>query len=448
MEPTPVSLGRRAWLYSVGATAASLGFTHTVFGTQPMAAPARWRDDFPALGQLINGKPLAYLDSAATTLRPTPVIDAITGYYRTVNANPSATLHTLARRSAEEYAAARTTVARFINADPREIIWTRGTTEGINLFAASWGGANLKAGDEILLSVAEHYSNWLPWRFIAQRMGATVHVFGVHDDGRLDLDDLERKLSPRTRLVAVSHVSNVLGVVNSIPEVVRRARSVNARVFVDGAQSLPHVPVDVRALGCDFLAFSSHKMLGPMATGVAWARHDILEAMPPYQTGSNMAHDVTFDSAALEHDGQKFQAGTPNVSGPIGLAAACTYLNRLGRASIASHEHALTAHALDAFKRIRGLKIIGSTDATNRVPVFCLTIEGLPVPAIVKALDDEGIAIRAGDKAALPLLERFGTKTAARVSAYLYNSISDIDRVAAALEGVATIFSKRPRQVR
>jgi cysteine desulfurase/selenocysteine lyase len=259
----------------------------------------------------------------------------------------------------------------------------------------------------------------------------------VHDDGRLDLEEMERLLSPRTRLVAVSHVSNVLGVINPIPEVVRRARSVNARVFVDGAQSVPHVPVDVRALGCDFMAFSSHKMLGPMATGVAWARHEILEAMPPYQTGSNMAHDVTFDSAVFEHDGQKFQAGTPNVSGPIGLAAACGYLNGLGPSAIAGHEHLLTTRALEVFRRIRGLKLIGSNSAEDRVPVFCFTIDGVAVPAIVKAMDDEGIAIRGGDMAALPLLERFGTKAAARVSAYLYNTVQDIDRMGGVLSRLA-----------
>jgi SufS family cysteine desulfurase len=431
------TIGRRTWLWTVGATAVGLAVTRTVSGTQVSSSPARWRADFPALGQLVNGKPLAYLDSAATTLKPGPVIEAVAGYYRTVNANPSATLHTLARRSAEEYAAARATVARFINADAREIIWTRGTTEGINLFAAAWGGANLKAGDEILLSVAEHYSNWLPWRFIAQRTGATVRVFGVHDDGRLDLEDMEKMLSPRTRLVAVSHVSNVLGIINPIAEVVRRARSVNARVFVDAAQSAPHLPVDVRTLGCDFMAFSSHKMLGPMATGVAWARREILEAMPPYQTGSNMAHEVTFDSAVLEHDGQKYQAGSPNVSGPIGLAAACDYLNGLGRAAIASHEHALTTRVLEVFARIRGLRLIGSATPVDRVPVFCFTIDGVPVPAIVKALDDEGVAIRGGDMAALPLLERFGAKAAARVSAYLYNTVQDVDRVGAVLERLA-----------
>lgn len=439
MDQLPVAdtLGRRTWLSMVGAAAAGLAVTRTVSGTQIAASPVRWRADFPALGQRVNGMPLAYLDSAATTLRPEPVIGAIAGYYRTINANPSAALHTLARRSAEEYGAARTAVARFINAEPREIIWTRGTTEGINLFASSWGGANLRPNDEILVSVAEHYSNWLPWRDAARRTGATVRVFGVLDNGQLDLDDMERMLSPRTRLVAVSHVSNVLGLINPVAEVVRRASSVNARVLVDGAQSAPHLPVDVKALGCDFFVFSSHKMLGPMATGVAWARHDILEAMPPYQTGSNMAHEVTYDSAVLEHDGQKFQAGTPNVSGPIGLAAACAYLDGLGRAAIASHEQALTARALEVLTRVRGLKLIGSATAADRVPLFCFTIDGVPVPAIVKALDDEGIAIRGGDMAALPLLQRFGTTAAARVSAYLYNSVHDIERLGSVLDRLA-----------
>ncbi len=399
---------------------------------------ARWRGDFPALTQQINGKPLAYLDSAATTLRPATVIDTIADYYRTANANPSGTLHTLARRSAERYAAARAEVARFINADSREIIWTRGTTEGINLFASSWGSANLKPGDEIVVSIAEHYSNWLPWRAVADRTGAKVRVFGVHDDGQLNLGELERTLTSRTRLVAVSHVSNVLGYVNPIAEVVRRARAVGARVLVDGAQSAPHVLVDVQALGCDFFVFSSHKMLGPMATGVAWARRELLEAMPPYQTGSNMAHDVDFESAVLEHDGQKFQAGTPNVSGPIGLAAACAYLNGLGREAIATHERSLSTHALAVLRKVPRLKLIGPDTIDNRVPVFCFTIDGVAVPAIVKALDDEGIAIRGGDMAAMPLLGRFGTKAAARVSCYLYNTLPEIDRLGTVLMRLAT----------
>lgn len=426
------SFDRRMWLRGL---AASVLLPALPRGHQAAPAAAeRWRADFPALAQRINGQPLAYLDSAATTLRPAPVIDAIADYYRTANANPSATLHTLARRSAERYAEARASVARFINADPREIVWVRGTTEGINLVAASWGAANLRAGDEIVVSIAEHYSNWLPWRAVAERTGARVKVFGVTSEGQLDLDELDRALSPRTRLVAVSHVSNVLGLINPIPEVVRRARQAGARVLVDGAQSTPHVPIDVQALGCDFFVFSSHKMLGPMATGVTWARRELLEAMPPYQTGSNMAHDVDFDRAVLEHDGQKFQAGTPNVSGPIGLAAACAYLNGLGRTAIAAHEQALTARALAVLRAIPGLQLIGPASPDHRVPVFCFTIRGVEVPAIVKALDAGGVAVRGGDMAALPLLQRFGTRAAARVSCYLYNTAADIDRLGGVLE--------------
>ena len=422
------AIDRRTWLRVAGAAVTAAVYPATVVRTQT-PSPAQWRGDFPALGQVINGKPLAYFDSAATTLRPAAVIDAVADYYRTANANPSATLHTLARRSAQKYAEARAEVARFINADPREIIWTRGTTEGINLFASAWGGANLKPGDEIVISVAEHYSNWLPWRAIAKQTGAMVKVFGVTDEGHLHLAEFERLLTARTRLVAISHVSNVLGVVNPIGEVVNRARAVGARVLVDGAQSAPHVPIDVKALGCDFFVFSSHKMLGPMATGVAWARHDLLEAMPPYQTGSNMAHDVDLEGAVLEHDGQKFQAGTPNVSGPIGLAAACAYVSRIGRDAIAAHERAITTRALEMFRRVPGLKLIGPSTPEHRLPVFCFTLPKLDVPAIVKALDAEGIAIRGGDMAALPLLQRFGTKAAARVSCYLYNSVEEIDRL-------------------
>lgn len=422
------AIDRRTWLRVAGAAAYAVAYPATVVSTQSQP-PSRWRADFPALGQVINGKPLAYLDSAATTLRPSAVIDSVADYYRTANANPSATLHTLARRSAQRYAEARVEVARFINADPREIIWTRGTTEGINLFAAAWGGANLRAGDEIVVSIAEHYSNWLPWRAIAERTGARVKVFGVTDDGHLNLDDLERTLTSHTRLVAVSHVSNVLGVVNSLDAVVSRARAVGARVLVDGAQSAPHVPIDVKAMGCDFFVCSSHKMLGPMATGVAWARRELLEAMPPYQTGSNMAHDVDLDSAVLEHDGQKFQAGTPNVSGPIGLAAACAYMNRLGRDAVAAHEQAITARALSVLAQVPGLRLIGPSSTANRLPVFCFTLANVDVPAIVKALDAEGVAIRGGDMAALPLLQRFGTRAAARVSCYLYNSVEEIDRL-------------------
>jgi cysteine desulfurase/selenocysteine lyase len=403
-------------------------------GSSVGPTPSAWRADFPALRQQVNGRPLAYLDSAATTLRPSPVIEAVTGFYARDNANPSASLHTLARRAHEHYTGARRVVASLINArDPDEIVWVRGTTEAINLVAATWGLANLRAGEEILLSIAEHYSNLLPWRIAAERAGARTVVVDVDDEGRVRLDDLDRKLSRRTRLVAVSHVSNVLGAINPMAEICARARDAGARVLVDAAQSVPHLPVDVQALGCDFLAFSSHKMAGPMGVGVLWARRELLEEMPPYQSGSNMAHDVDLESAAYEHAALKFGAGTPNVAGPVGLSAAIGYLTQAGRDAIRRHEHALTEHALRALRDVRGLRLLGPTHADTRVPVFSFSLDRRPPADIVRELDAQGIAVRGGDLAALPLLKRFGLTAAARASCYLYSTTDEIDQLAAAL---------------
>jgi cysteine desulfurase/selenocysteine lyase len=399
--------------------------------------PLARRADFAALEQPIDGRPLVYLDSAATTLRPAAVIDAIGDFYRYDNANPSPTMHALARRAADRYRDARTAVARFIKAAPDEIIWTRGTTEAINLAAASWG-QTLRAGDEIVVSIAEHYSNLLPWRAIARRAGAIVRTFDVDDDGRLKLDDLQRQISPRTRLVAVTHVSNVAGLVNPVAEVAAIARKAGALVLVDGAQSVPHVPIDVQALGCDFFAFSSHKLFGPMGVGVLWVKPSLLESLPPYQTGSNMAHNVDAATEEVEHGPQKFQAGTPNVSGPVGLAAAVRYLEALGAPAIDAHDRALVRHGLARLRNIKGLRLLGPADERLRVPVFSFTVAGLRVPDLVAALDREGIAIRGGDLAALPLLRRLaGVDAAARVSAYLYNTTADLDRLGDVLKSLA-----------
>jgi cysteine desulfurase/selenocysteine lyase len=394
-----------------------------------------WRDDFPALKQTLDGRALAYLDSAATTQRPNQVIEAIARFYREDNANPSGSLHTLARRAQERYEDARRAVADFIHApDPNEIVWVRGTTEGINLVAATWGRSNLGPGDEVLLTIAEHYSNLLPWRIAAERAGATLRFVDVDDEGRLSLPDLDRKLSRTTRLVAFSHVSNVLGHVNPVSEICARAHEAGARVLVDGAQSVPHFPVDVQSLGCDFLAFSSHKMLGPMGVGVLWARRELLEEMSPYQAGSNMAHDVDLESARYEHAALKFGAGTPNVSGPIGLAAAIAYLNAIGRENIRKHEEELTAYALRKLASVPGLRLLGGKAATDRVPVFSFSVDGVAPLSVAKKLDAEAVAIRAGDLAALPLLKRLGVTAAARASCYLYSTRSEIDRMVAALE--------------
>jgi len=396
-----------------------------------------WRARFPALAQRVNGQRLVYLDNAATTQRPEAVLQALLEFYRRDNANPSANLHSLARRSYQRYEAARTTVARFINAlHADEIVWVRGTTEGNNLVATAWGRANLRSGDEILVTLAEHASNLLPWRLLAAQTGAIVRYVDVDDTGRVRLDDLDRKLSDRTRLFAFSHVSNVAGYVNPAAQMCARARRAGARVLIDAAQSAPHIPLDVQLLGCDFLTFSSHKMMGPMGIGVLWARREILEEMPPYQAGSNMAHDIGVESCEFEHAARKFGAGTPNVCGPIGLAAAIDCMNELGRDAINQHEQSLTAYALGRLREVSGLRLLGPDEPVDRLPVFSFTLDGHAPQEIMQALDARGIAIRAGDLAALPLLNRFGATAAARASCYLYTGNADIDALVHSLQAL------------
>jgi cysteine desulfurase/selenocysteine lyase len=402
------------------------------------ALPSDWRDAFPALRQEINGKPLAYLDSAATTLRPQAVIDAISSFYAQDNANPSGTLHALARRASAAMEGARSAVASFIGAtDPLEVVFTRGTTEGLNLVANAWGRAHLHPGDEILIGMAEHSSNMLPWRYAARATGARVVYFGSDADGHPLLDDISAKLTPRTRIVAFSQVSNVLGMVNPAHEICERVRGPGRIVVIDGAQSVPHFPVNVREIGCDFLACSSHKMLGPMGTGVLWGRRELLEAMDPYQVGSNMAHDVDLESEHLSEGALKFSAGTPNVSGPVGLAAAIACLRGFGQDAITTHERQVNRRMMERVAAIRGVSLLGSRDPDRRVSVFSFTVRGRAPIDVVRAMDAEGIAIRAGDLASLPLLRHFGVSAAARASCYLYTSLAEVDRFADVLERVA-----------
>jgi cysteine desulfurase/selenocysteine lyase len=388
---------------------------------------------FPALAQRVNGHDLVYLDSAATTLRPASVIEAISDYYRADNANPSPA-HTLSRRAAERLAGARQALARFVNAaDAAEIVFVRGTTEGINLVAGTWADANVRTGDEIVLTVAEHASNLLPWTRVARKTGARLRILDVDDEGRPRIDQLRNLLSERTRLFAFSHVSNVLGYVNPAKELCALARQAGARVLIDGAQAAPHRPIDVRDLDCDFYVLSGHKMLGPMATGVVWARRELLEGMPPFHLGSNMAHAVDFEGAEYEHGALKFQAGTPDVAGPIGLAAATQLFDAMGRDTLRRHEHELVEHGLRRLAAIPGLRLIGPRTPADRVPVFTFVIEGKPAGAVAQMLDRQGIAVRAGDMAALPLLRRFGTTEAVRASACVYSTRGDLDKLADAL---------------
>lgn len=425
-------LARAAAAIAVGTDVASTSQASSFDST---AREKDWRTHFPALTQRVNGHQLVYLDNAATTQRPEAVIQALLEFYRHDNANPSASLHTLARRAHERYEAARTTVAKFINASHvDEIVWVRGTTEGNNLVATAWGRANLRHGDEILLTIAEHASNLLPWQLVAAQTGSIVRYVDVDDAGRVQLDDLDRKLSERTRLVAFSHVSNVVGYINPAAEICARARSAGARVLIDAAQSAPHVSLDVQSLGCDFMTFSSHKMMGPMGIGVLWARREILEDMPPYQAGSNMAHDIDVNAFQAEHAARKFGAGTPNVSGPIGLAAAMDYTNQLGRDAIARHEQTITAYALERLYEVRGLRLLGPIESGERLPVFSFTLDGHTPQEVMQALDARGIAMRAGDLAALPLLKRLGVTAAARASCYLYTQKDDVDELVQSLQ--------------
>ncbi len=363
------SLNRRHLLSLVSVTALHpLGLSSAGgHSLQPPSAAS-----FPALRQQIGGRPLTYLDSAATTLRPQAVIDALADFYATDNANP-APVHTLARRAASRLTAARQTVARFINApSPNEVVFTRGTTEGINLIASTWGAANLGPGDEVILTIAEHNSNLLPWTRATKLAGATVRVVDVDDDGRLRLEHLKQLTTSKTRLIAFSHVSNVLGLVNPAKDICAVARQAGARVVIDGAQSVPHVSVDVQDLGCDFYVFSGHKMLGPMATGVVWGRLELLNAMPPYHVGSNMAHEADFERAAMEHGALKFQAGTPDVAGPVGLAAAIDFLMAMGKDATWRHDQDLVRHGLARLREVRACESLDHR--RRRIASRCLRL--------------------------------------------------------------------------
>jgi cysteine desulfurase/selenocysteine lyase len=399
------------------------------------------RADFPALNQRVHGHPLVYLDSAATTQRPRAVLDTVAEFYLQDNANVHRGIHELSRRATDSYEAARVRVANFLGAaEPAEIIWTRGTTEAINLVAMTWGWANLREGDEIVLTLLEHHSNIVPWQLVAERTGAKLRYVGIDDEGRLDLAELDTLLSERTKLVALGHISNALGTINPVREIVERARRVGALVLVDGAQGAAHTQVDVQALGCDFYAFSGHKLGAPMGIGVLWARRDLLEAMPPYQGGGEMIDMVGPESstwAALPH---KFEAGTPNVGGAIGMAAALDYLDSLGHEAIATHEAELVAYGLARLGAVEGLRHFGPLDPAERTAVFSFDLEGVHPHDIATILDAEGIAIRAGHHCAQLLMRRLGVAATTRASCFVYTTKEEIDRLAEGLEVARKIF--------
>lgn len=399
------------------------------------------RADFPALDQSVHGHPLVYLDSAASTQRPRAVLDAVNSYYMEDNANVHRGIHELSRRATESYEGARTRVARFLGAaDPAEVIWTRGTTEAINLVAMSWGWANLGEGDEVVLSVLEHHSNIVPWQLVAARTGAKLRYVDMDDEGRLDLAELDEILSERTKLVAVGHISNALGTINPIREIVERAKRVGALVLVDGAQGAAHAEVDVKELGCDFYALSGHKLGAPMGIGVLWGRRELLEEMPPYQGGGEMIDMVYADHstwAALPH---KFEAGTPNVGGAVGMAAALDYLDGLGWDAIAAHEADLVRYGLERLGAVKGLRHFGPLDPAERAAVFSFELEGMHPHDLATILDAEGIAIRAGHHCAQLLMRRLEVPATTRASCFVYTTTEEIDRLAEGLEKARTLF--------
>jgi len=408
----------------------------------------RIRADFPILGRTVHEKPLVYLDNAATTQKPRQVLEALTTFYSRSNANIHRGIHTLAEEATAAYEAVRERTAQFIHApSARSIVFTRNTTESINLFANAWGRAHLTPGDQILLSEMEHHSNLVPWQLMAKATGATLAFIPVGDDGRLTLDRLDTLLTPRTKLVAITQMSNVLGTINPIERIVERAHARGALVLVDAAQSVPHLPVDVQRLGCDALAFSAHKMLGPTGVGVLYAREELLESMEPFLGGGEMISDVQLTSATWNEIPWKFEAGTPNIADVVAFGEALAYLERLGMESIRAHEHDLTAYALKRLQGVEGLALYGPPSADDRGGVISFNLEGLHPHDVGTVLDAEGIAIRAGHHCAKPLMRRLGVAATARASFYCYNTREEVDRLIDAIRVVQTFFGKRAKAV-
>jgi len=400
------------------------------------------RRDFPILEQQVNGRPLVYLDNAATSQKPTAVLDALDAYYRRDNANVHRGIHELSRRATVAYESARSRIAGFIGvSDPGEVIFTRGTTESLNLMAFSWGLEFLKPGDEILLTGMEHHSNVVPWQLVARRTGAVLKWIELDDQGRLRIEALPSLLGPRTRLVSLMHVSNALGTINPIAEIVRvvRARS-EAVVVVDGAQAAPHLPLDMAALGCDAYALSGHKMCGPTGIGVLWARRSLLEAMPPFMGGGEMIKVVEREASTWADLPHKFEAGTPDIAGAVGLGAAVAYLEHLGMERIQRHERELLGYALDRLAAVPGFQALGPTDPSERSGVISFTLGDAHPHDIATILDSEGIAVRAGHHCAQLVMKRFGVSATARASFAFYNTTDDVDRLVEGLGVVRGIF--------
>lgn len=402
---------------------------------------ARIKADFPILNQQINGHRLVYLDSAATAQKPRSVIKAIDDFYCEKNANIHRGLHTLAERATSAYEETRVRVARFVGGvDSEEIIFTSGTTESINMVAASWGNANINEGDEIVISVMEHHANLVPWVLLSQRKKAVLKQIPLTPTGQLDMDEARKIITSNTKLVAVAHMSNVLGTINPVAELAEIAHKQGALILADGAQAAPHMPIDIKALGVDFYAFSAHKMLGPTGVGVLWSRREILEKMPPYNTGGEMIREVYFDRVTWNELPHKFEAGTPNIAGVAAFTAALDYLEAIGMDQIRKHEIELTAYTIEQLLKLEGLKIQGPLDATVRGGAISFTDPEVHPHDMSTFLDSRGIAIRAGHHCAQPLMRWMNTIATARASLYIYNDEADIDALVDALIQVRRYF--------
>jgi cysteine desulfurase/selenocysteine lyase len=405
----------------------------------PVLDVERLRQDFPILAQRIRGKPLVYLDNAATSQKPRSVIDAVSRFYSSENANIHRGVHYLSERATVAYDAVRACVARFLNAaSAGEIVFTRGTTEGINLVAQSWARNRLRPEDEILITEMEHHSNIVPWQLVASQTGAVVRAVPITDAGELDLAAFDRLLTDRTRLLAVTHLSNALGTINPVRWMVARARERGIVTVVDGAQSAPHLPVDVQTLGCDFFACSGHKLFGPTGVGVLYGRADVLESMPPWHGGGDMIETVTLERSTYAPPPARFEAGTPMIAEVIGLGAALDYIEGVGRAAIGAWEEDLLGYATDRVRALDGVRLIGT--AREKAAVLSFVVDGVHPHDVGAVLDDEGIAIRAGHHCAQPVMRRFGVPATARASFSFYNTRDEVDALVRGLERVQVVF--------
>src|SRR5664279_555223 len=400
----------------------------------------RIREDFPVLKQNIHGKPLVYLDSAATAQKPFAVIDAIRKFHEVDCANIHRGVHELSQRSTAAYEETRSKARKFLNSKTtNELIFVRGTTEAINLVSSSWGRKNVKEGDEIVISAMEHHSNIVPWQMLCEEQGARLRVIPMNDRGELILEEYQKLLNPRTKMVSVTHVSNALGTINPVKQIIEMAHNAGALALIDGAQSTPHLKVDVQALDADFYTLSGHKVVGPTGIGILYGKTDLLNAMPPYQGGGDMIKVVTFAKTTYADLPYKFEAGTPNIAGGIGLGAAFDYLNHLGLDKIAAYEHELLLYGTEALSRIPGLRIIGT--AREKAAVLSFVMEGIHPHDIGTVLDRMGIAVRTGHHCAQPVMDRFGVPATTRASLAFYNTTADLDALAAGLRKVKEMFS-------